>query len=194
MPVDTPFDNPTAYDSITIDGIITPGLCTFKNGGNRKNIIESQQAPGFQGAFNVIRGQEIPDADYEIHVWTVPDYKALQALAAKLCAARDARPPKIVSVTDLAIAHNKITRMLVRDVGAFQSPKTGRWFLPISLTESRKRKPIGGVPRSPPTAIQLENAALSAANAKLDAQLEAAKQAQVTEGDGGIIGALGALF
>jgi hypothetical protein len=194
MAVDTPFDNPRAYDAITIDGTETPGLCTFKGGGNRKNIIEDQQGLGFGGAFNYVRGQEIPYIDYELHVWTTEEYKALQALADRLCAARDARPPKVLRLTDLAVAHNKVAKVIVWDVGAFQASKIGRWFLPITLKESRPRKPIGGVPRAAPTELQKENAKLSEENAKLDKQLESEKQVQVKEGDGGVVGAIGSLL
>jgi hypothetical protein len=144
MAADTPFENPLAYDSITLDGSVTPGRCTFKGGGNRKNIVDTQQAPGFMGAFNFVRGQEIPVIDYEIHVWTTEQFKETQALATRLVVARDARPTKTMTLVDLAIDHNKIARIIVIDVGAWQSSQIGKWFLPFSLKEDRKRKPIGG--------------------------------------------------
>jgi hypothetical protein len=190
--VDTPFENPTAYNSITIEGVDTPGLCTFKGGGDRKLKIEGQQAPGFTGAFTVCRGEELPTIDYEIHVWTKEDYRALQELAAKLRAAQKKRPPKILELVDLAVAHNEIARVVVASVGAFTSPKTGKWFLPVSFAAWQKRKPIGGVPKPPLTEAQMEIERLGQENPRLEQQLRAAEIAAQREGGGGgLLGFLG---
>jgi hypothetical protein len=173
MSVETPFENPEAYDSITLDGVDTPGLCTFKGGGDRKRKIESQQAPGFGGAFTLDRGEEVPSIDYEIHVWTLDQYKALQVLAAKLRQTQKSRPPKVIQLVDLAIAHNEIARVVCEVLGAFQSSKPGRWFLPVKFIEWRKRKPLGGVPKSPLRPAQELALRIAADTADLTQQFKA---------------------
>jgi hypothetical protein len=179
MAVDTPIENPTAYDKITIDRVATPGRCTLKGGGDRKNIVDTQQAPGFMGAFNFVRGQEIPIIDYEVHVWTDEDYKALQELAARLVVARDARPPKTLALVDLALDHNKIGRVIVISVGAIQNPSNGKWFLPFTLKEDRKRKPIGGPVK--PGAFDALQQRQEEALAQEQAQLQALKDQRAAQ-------------
>lgn len=175
--VETPFENPNAYDSIRVNGTDTPGLCTFKGGGNRKKKIEDQQGIGFEGAFTVHRGEEIPTVEYEFHVWTNEDYKALQKLAEEWRAAQRSRPPKILTLVDLAIAHNKINRVEVMDLGAFQSSKIGRWMLPVVFKEWRKRKPIAPLPQPPKSDVDRDLEQFTKDNARIDQQLEAMKVA-----------------
>jgi hypothetical protein len=172
MPVDTPIDNPSAYNAISLDGVDTPGICTLGSGGVRKTKIDQQVAPMQSGSFSVTRGVELVSADYDVRVWTNEQYIELQALAALLVAAQDSRPPRQLRLVDLAVAHLKMKGAEVAWVGPIKNPKPGTWTLSFGLLEWKKRKPIGGVAR-PKDGLDRENEAREQRNAGVRAQLEA---------------------
>jgi hypothetical protein len=169
--VDSPIDNPTAWDSITIDGVDTPGHCTL-SGGVRKTKIDQQVSPMQSGSFSVTRGLELVSVDYKIRVWTTEQFNALQALAAQLAKAQETRPPRQLRLVDIAVAHLKMKGAEVAWLGAIENPKPGTWTLGFGLLEWKKRKPIGGVAR-PKDEIDLAIQAQEAQNAGLQRQIDA---------------------
>lgn len=171
MVVDSPIDNPTAWDSITIDGVDTPGHCTLSD-GKRKTKIDEQVSPMQSGSFSVTRGLELVNVDYKIRVWTTEQFNALQALAAQLAKAQESRPPRQLRLVDIAVAHLKMKGAEVAWLGAIENPKPGTWTLGFGLKEWRKRKPIGGVAR-PKDWIDREMEATRVERAGLEAQMKA---------------------
>jgi hypothetical protein len=175
MAVDTPIDTPAAYDSITIDGIDTPGICTLGAGGVRRSKIDKQVAPGTAGSFSVNRGLELTEVDYDILVWTKEQYRELQALAARLAGAQESQPPRMLRLVDLAVAHLKMKAGEVSWIGPFKRPSPGKWTLGFGLLEWKKRKPIGGVARAKDN-LDRETEATLVQNAGLQDVIEAHKR------------------
>jgi len=171
MVVESPIDNPTAWDSITIDGVDTPGHCAL-SGGVRKTKIDQQVSPMQSGSFSVTRGLELVAVDYKIRVWTTEQFNALQALAARLATAQESRPPRQLRLVDIAVAHLKMKGAEVAWLGPIENPTPGKWFLGFGLLEWRKRKPIGGVAR-PKDWIDREMDATRVERAGLEAQMKA---------------------
>jgi hypothetical protein len=144
--VDSPFEIPEAWDSITVDGIDTPGHCVL-GGGDRKTKIDQQVSPMQSGSFSVTRGLELVSVDYEIRTWTTEQFNELKALADRLARAQEVRPPRQLRLTDIAVAHLRMKGAEVAWVGALKTPKTGHATFGFGLLEWKKRKPIGGVAR-----------------------------------------------
>lgn len=172
MRVETPIDNPSAYNAISIDGIDTPGICKLGSGGIRKTKIDQQVSPMQSGSFSVTRGLELTSVDYDINVWTNEQYRELQALAERLATAQEARPPRQLRLVDLAVAHLKMKGAEVAWVGPIKMPKTGQWVFSFGLLEWKKRKTIGGTAR-PKDEIDLAIQAQEAQNAGLERQIDA---------------------
>ncbi|WP_061611640.1 hypothetical protein [Sorangium cellulosum] len=176
MLVDSPIDNPTAWDSITIDGIDTPGTCEL-SGGVRRTKIDQQVSPMQSGSFSVTRGLELVQVDYKVRVWTTEQFNELQALAARLATAQESRPPRQLRLVDIAVAHLKMKGAEVAWLGAIENPKPGRWTLGFGLLEWKKRKPIGGVARAKDW-IDQEMVATRQERAQLESQLQALETAR----------------
>ncbi|WP_437948647.1 hypothetical protein WME98_49980 [Sorangium sp. So ce296] len=171
MLVDSPIDNPAAWDSITIDGIDTPGTCAL-SGGVRRTKIDQQVSPMQSGSFSVTRGLELVSVDYKVRVWTTEQFNELQTLAARLAAAQESRPPRQLRLVDIAVAHLKMNGAEVAWLGPIENPKPGTWTLGFGFLQWKKRKPIGGVAR-PKDDLDRENEAKEQRNAGVRAQLEA---------------------
>jgi hypothetical protein len=169
--VETPIDNPSAYNAVSIDGVDTPGICTIGSGGVRKTKIDEQISPMQAGSFSVTRGLELVNVDYDIRVWTNEQYRELQALAGRLAAAQEARPPRQLRLVDLAVAHLRMKGAEIAWVGPIKMPKTGTWTFSFGFKEWKKRKPIGGVAR-PKDWIDREQEATRIERAGLEAQIK----------------------
>lgn len=171
MQVDSPIENPSAWNSITIDGIDTPGICEL-SGGVRKTKIDEQVSPMQSGSFSVTRGLELVSVNYKVRVWTTEQFNELQALANRLARAQESRPPRQLRLVDLALAHLQMKGAEVAWVGPIENPKPGTWTLGFGFKEWKKRRPIGGVAR-PKDDIDRAIEAQEQQNADLRAQIAA---------------------
>ncbi len=176
MLVDSPIDNSAAWDSITIDGIDTPGVCAL-SGGVRRTKIDQQVSPMQSGSFSVTRGLELVSVDYKVRVWTTKQFKELQALAARLATAQESRPPRQLRLVDVSVAHLKMKGAEVSWLGPIENPKPGTWTLGFGFLEWKKRKPVGGVARAKDW-IDQEMVATRQERAQLEAQLAALETAR----------------
>ncbi|XXX73877.1 hypothetical protein WMF30_40145 [Sorangium sp. So ce134] len=176
MLVDSPIENPSAWNSITIDGIDTPGICEL-SGGVRRTKIDQQVSPMQAGSFSVTRGLELVQVDYKVRVWTTEQFNELQALAARLAAAQESRPPRQLRLVDIAVAHLKMKGAEVAWLGPIENPKPGRWTLGFGFLEWKKRKPIGGVARAKDW-IDQEMIATRQERTQLESQLQALETAR----------------
>ncbi|XXY23365.1 hypothetical protein WME88_27515 [Sorangium sp. So ce216] len=174
--VDSPIENPSAWNSITIDGIDTPGVCEL-SGGVRRTKIDQQVSPMQAGSFSVTRGLELVQVDYKVRVWTTEQFNELQALAGRLASAQESRPPRQLRLVDIAVAHLKMKGAEVAWLGPIENPKPGRWTLGFGFLEWRKRKPIGGVARAKDW-IDQEMVATRQERVQLEAQLQALETAR----------------
>ncbi|MFT3773015.1 MAG: hypothetical protein QM820_47130 [Minicystis sp.] len=171
-----PIRNPTAYDFFTIDGVKSPGVSRIKSGGDRAENWQNQQAPGFAGAFTVFRYEEISKLTYEIDLFSTEQFAEWETFVAMLNEGKDRRPPRVYTLVDLRVAHNKITSVAYASVSALQQPTPGeaKWTFEVTFTEYRKRKPTGGPVQPPRNSIETKIDELNKDNAALTKQRDAA--------------------
>lgn len=176
----SPISNPGSYDFFTIDGVKSPGLSKIISGGNRAQEWQDQKAPGFAGAFTVFRGEQLTKITYEFSLWLPEHFAAWDKLIAMLVEGKDRRPsPRVYTLVDLRVVHNKVTSVSYADATAQMNPTTGKWTYQLELKEVKKRKPIGGPALGPRTelekAIDAADGKVKALTAQRDAAFAAAR-------------------
>ena len=175
----TPLEQPYVYDTITLDQQLVALACIIKGGGGRTVEFQNQQAPGFGGAFTVMRMEQISTVDYEFHMWLPVHFQAWDRLVAMLNAGRKKRPPRVYKLGDLRLAGTEITDIACVGIGPQFIVTPGKWGRVVKFTEYRKRRPIGG-PLAPKSAREEKIDALNTENKALEVQLAAAKAAVST--------------
>lgn len=171
-----PIQNPGGYDYFTLDGVKSPGVSRIKSGGDRAENWQNQQAPGFAGAFTVFRYEEISKVTYEIVLLSQDQFAAWETFVAMLNEGKDRRPPRVYTLVDLRVAHNKITSVAYASASALQQPTPGeaKWIFEVTFTEYKKRKPTGGPVQPPRNSIEQKIDALNKENQALTKERDAA--------------------
>lgn len=170
----SPLTEPGIYDVITLDGEVTPGLCVPVSGGDRELEIQSQQAPGYLGAFTVMRLIKISTVGYRFELWNTAHFAALWPFLAKLSAGIEKRPPRVYQLIDPSVAHNKIKLVAPSSIGAIRRIAPTKWGVTVNFWEFKKRRPIGG-PLAPRAKTDVEkqiekvNGQVNALQAQVDA-------------------------
>lgn len=179
----TPLEQPFAYDTITLDQQLVALACIIKSGGEREMDFQIQQAPGFGGAFTVMRLEQISAVEYEFHMWLPVHFLAWDGLVAMLNAGRKKRPPRVYKLGDLRLAGTEITDIACVGIGPQFIVSPGKWGRVVKFTEYRKRRPVGGPLRPGPldAAVKDAQADLAAANKDLAAAQVAAAKATGTK-------------
>lgn len=170
-----PLKNPKAYNAITLDGEVSPGLCERKSGGNRKQKVDIQMAPGFAGWFTLFKGWEVSRVTYQFILWRDEHFDAWKKFHAMLKAGADKRPPRVYKLVDLNVNPNGITKVAVEELGARERIAPTKWAHEVTFLEFKKKKPTGGLPKEPKTQNQKDFeakvASLDAERKTLQAQL-----------------------
>ena len=176
----TPFEVPRAYDTIALDGVPLRGLVKLTGGGERIQKIEQVQAPGYLGAFTIIRLEEMITIDYSIEVWTNEDYNWLRTFLQVLRQGMKLRPPRgprVYELQDLSIEHLDIKRVAVGKLTPIKHLGKGKHGTIIGVGEWKKKVPIGGAPSAlPKSPVEQEVERMNAENKALAAQLTSLKK------------------
>lgn len=176
----SPISNPESYDFFTLDGTRHPGRSMISSGGEREEEWQDQKAPGTAGAFTVFRGEQLSKVSYKIILWEEAHFNDWKTFAAMMDEGKGRRPnPRVYTLVDLRLSHNKITSVSFAKFGAQEQLGPGRWAYELILKEIKKRKPIGGPALGPRNenekAIEAQRAKNDALRVQRDAALAAAR-------------------
>lgn len=149
----TPFEIPQAYDAPTVGGQKMRGMWRLVGGGERAQKVEQVQAPGFLGAFTIVRLEGMVDLEYRVEVWTVEDYNWLRTMLQVFRQGMKLRPPKgpvVYDIQDLAIEHLEIKRAVCAKLTKIEHAGRGKHVTLIGFGEYKKKLPLGGTPAARP--------------------------------------------
>jgi hypothetical protein len=166
-----PLTNPEAFDGFLLDAVPSPGLAEHLSGGERKVKYEDQMAPGNEGAFTIRRGTELALIDYQLVLWAVEHFRKIGPYLDMIEAGRKKVPEKAYAFVDHRVTHNRIQQVVVSVVGALKKLAPGKWAIPITLKEFKKRKPSGGAVKAPKSDAEKKVEALSNENQALRQQM-----------------------
>jgi hypothetical protein len=166
-----PITNPTAFDRITLDGREVAVLAEATDGGDREQVVEQQQSPGFAGAYTVVKQEKLSALTYRFHCWLPAHFQALRPWLDTFKAGRKKRPPRVYVLGDLSVEHNEIKQVICSKVSRLIKVSQGRYAYDVHFDEYRKRRPIGGVAVPGLTATDIAIIGFEVANPALQAQL-----------------------
>lgn len=149
-----PITSPAAHDVFRVKGrsgeIYSPP-CRILECNGRESIAQEQQAPGFMGAFLVIRGEHLTSITYEFPMWSVAGFAAWDTLLAMLTSAQNARPQLSLRLTDLRLRAMRgggsfdVTPILL---GHQSLVAPGSWAYKVKFTRNARLQ-LGGGPVGP---------------------------------------------
>lgn len=150
-----PIDTPRAHDTFRLDGVDCPGLAKIDGDGKRTQEWQEMQQPGTTGANVIFRYEHVARVTYAVKLWTVEHFAAWDSLIATLNAGKDQRPPKVYTLSDLRLEHNRIRRVAYAECGPQEEgDQVGSWVYKLSFVEKPTQKPMGGPLKAPANAME----------------------------------------
>lgn len=131
----------TPIDKAQINGITTPGICTFDSEGYR-NEIENKRVNGSFGQFTEVKGREIPTYQLTFTLLTDDDWRVWGELKRLLDVLKRAKQAKAYSVVhpqvqELGIVSSTyVGRTHVEDVGK------GKWQVTTYWQQWARLRPV----------------------------------------------------
>lgn len=143
----TPRSTSKIYDTITIGGVESPGICTVTSPVFRKTEFDIQGRPGFIGKVAVPKGQEIVRRAYRFTIWDDAHFAQWEIMQTRLEKARRARPrPEYLEVVDPRLKGMSLTRFLVEGWSEEIEVEKGKWARDVLLIEHTKLVPTARLP------------------------------------------------
>lgn len=175
-----PIDNPTAYNAPKIDGELMPGIWKIVAGGKREQEYQEQQQPNTTGPAGMnLRYEHAARVTYAVKLWLKEHFEAWKVLIAKLNAGKDERPPRVYTLNDLRLEHNKIRRIAYEWCGPQEDgDQVGTYVYQLSFVEKPLVKQNGGALKSPSNPREELITRLSAENQVLSGALDNMNTAQ----------------
>lgn len=175
----SPIDNPSAFDTFTLDGVVSPGLSKIASGGGREEGFQNVLQPGFIGQFTRFLYELVSVVEYTVQLWAPEHFAAWTPWVGMINEGKDRRPmPRLYTIADVRLEDTKITTVAFAFLGPRNVDKPGGpWSHSVKFAEFRKMKPFGGVLQAPQTQAQKDLAAITTDNQGLAARLAALQAA-----------------
>ena len=164
---------PTAYNTIKLDGELCPGLAKIVGDGKREQEWQETQQPGTTGPSMNFRLEHAAKVVYAVKFWRGEQEDAVKAWIAKLVAGKDQRPPKVWTLSDLRLEHNKIRRIAYHWCGPLEDgDQPTSYQYQVAFVEKPLVKQMGGILKAPANPREELITRLSAENTVLDGALK----------------------
>jgi hypothetical protein len=154
----SPIKAPAAHDVFDLDDLLSPqapdGRSTITECNGRELTWQEQQAPGLTGAFVVFRGEKLVSVTYRVEVWTDDGFDSYAQIEQWANAAKNARPPRGMKLTDLRLAALRIPQVALARLPYQELVSPGLWAYNIKFQEYRRLQLFGGAVQPPQNARQ----------------------------------------
>ena len=145
-----PSKRSAAFNTITLGGVKSPGLCKMPNKVERETEVDIQGQAGYIGKIVIPKGEKLVEVTYEFELWLNAHFEQWKVVRQRLEAARVRKPKQeVIVVIDprLEGITSKFTVIKLSSVSGYQIAGE-LWGASVTLLESAKIKKL---PRLPAT-------------------------------------------
>lgn len=161
-----PSKRSAAFNTITLGGVKSPGLCKMPNKVERETEVDIQSQAGYIGKIVIPKGEKLVEVTYEFELWLDAHFEQWKVLRQRLESARVRKPKQeVIVVIDprLEGIATKFTVLKLSSVSGYQI-EGELWGASVTLLESAKIKKLPRLPatQSVQDAFKAESEALTA--------------------------------
>lgn len=138
-----PITNPGAWDYVTLDGMISPGVCTVE-GCDRGYKWDAPKTKGTTGGPPKFDSEEDLTPSLTLTLWEPSHFGTLENFLSVCRKAPDAKEPKVLPIDHPAFAMAVVAFVVVTKIGGLKHEGGGKFSIKIDLRESRAATAVAG--------------------------------------------------
>lgn len=144
-----PISNPTAYDTVVIGGLVTPGIAVV-GAPSSSYKWDVKSGPGTSGGTTTYQGNPPRSFTIEITIWEQGHFRVLDELRAMIAPMEKGIEPPAFDIAHPSLAKVGISSIVCEDFPPESKSGKGLWKTTIKLIEYRpaKKRNVVSTPKS----------------------------------------------